>query len=71
MALLSPPDGRRGAARAEQMRLLQRDRGSGKFGWRRSLLFFDLVLDVRVENEREVGGIYRGLRRIDYQICPR
>ena len=33
--------------------------------------FSDLVSDIRVENKRDVGGIYRGLRRIYYQICSR
>ena len=36
-----------------------------------SSLFSDLILDGKVENEREVGGIYKGLRRVDFQICPR
>jgi len=36
-----------------------------------SSLVSDLILDGRVENEREVGGIYRGLRGVDFQICPR
>ena len=60
-ALQTPPEGRGRATRAEKMRLLQGGRGSGKF-WVAALasLFSDLVLDVRIENEREVGGIYIG-----------
>ena len=67
-----PPEGRGCAAMAEKTRLLQEGRGSGKF-WMAALasLFSDLVSEVRVENERDRGGINRGLRRIDYQICPR
>jgi len=49
-----------------------REVGAGKkSGGGALFLFSDLVSEVKVKNEREIGAIYRGLRRVDCQFCPR
>ena len=71
MALHTLQDGRGCAAKAEKTAL------SGRLGLGKiqvvalCSLFSDRISDDRVENEERSGGIYRGLRRVDFHICPR